>query len=85
MNPLSNRKKQCAKGLRDDSFGVIARLEVAELVKKLVVSFEKGGLELDHLLLGSVGPQPERSHMRAAYGQVLVVELVRTKMHAVDE
>ena len=46
MNPVSNRKKKCAKGLRDEMFNIIARLEIAELVKALLPSFTKGGLEL---------------------------------------
>ena len=46
MNPVSNRKKQCTKALRDDSFGIIARLEVCALVKKLLPTFRTGGFEL---------------------------------------
>ena len=46
LNPSSNRKKQCAKGLRDETFNIIARLEIAELVKKLLPSFTQGGLEV---------------------------------------
>ena len=32
----SNRKELSIKGKRDDSFGIIARLEIAKLVKKLL-------------------------------------------------
>ena len=46
LNPSSNRKKQCAKGLRDETFNIIARLEIAELVKTLLPSFTQGGLEV---------------------------------------
>ena len=46
LNPLSNRKKQCAKGLRDETFNIMARLEIAELVKTLLPSFTQGGLEV---------------------------------------
>ena len=46
MNPVSNGKKQCSKALRDDSFGIIARLEVCALVKKLLPAFKNGGFEL---------------------------------------
>jgi hypothetical protein len=46
LNPVSDRKKQCTKALRDDSFGIIARLEVCALVKKLLTTFQTGGFEL---------------------------------------
>ena len=45
----SNRKSLSSAGKRDDTFGILAKIEVCELVEKRWPSFQKDGLSLSDL------------------------------------